>query len=209
LNEARNSVAVLGGAFDPVTDGHIAAAKYVLDACGIFDEVWLMPCLCHMYAKRMEAPHHRLRMCEIAAESVGGVVVSPYEIDRGLGGKTSELVRRLLAEDFPGARYDFSFVIGMDNANSFGRWASHKDLERAARFVVVPRPGIEPGGKFRWYESPPHILVPSSDRLIQTSSTLVRSMLRKGQHDMAAEHLHPGVLDYIKEHGLYGRIEGP
>src|SRR5512146_179286 len=44
--------AILGGAFDPVHNGHIELAQFVLDA-GQFDELWLMPCWKHLFGKKM------------------------------------------------------------------------------------------------------------------------------------------------------------
>lgn len=202
------SVAVLGGAFDPVTNGHVAMAKYVLDSCGVFDEVWIMPCHRHMFNKEMAAPEHRLEMCRIATEGMGSIRVSPYEIDQRLSGETYQLVRRLLDERFAKSQYDFSFILGMDNANIFHKWVNYRYLERLARFVVVARPGVDPEEDVDWYRREPHILVPPSDRLLQTSSTLVRSLLRSGQAAMAAQHMHPMVMEYIREHRLYRGNEG-
>jgi len=201
-------VAILGGAFDPVTAGHVRLAKYVQDSCGIFDEVWLMPCYSHMDNKQMTEGHHRLNMCRLAIEGFRGTLgACPYEIDQKLAGETYHLVKTLMEEDFAKHNYDFSFIIGMDNANTFSRWVNFRELERLTRFVVVPRPGVDPDPEVDWYHKSPHICVSASDRLVQTSSTLVRSMLYNGQWDMVKGHLDPKVVEYIRENGLYTKKE--
>jgi len=46
-------VAILGGAFDCITNGHVQVAKFVLDTSKTFDEVWLMPCYSHIFGKNL------------------------------------------------------------------------------------------------------------------------------------------------------------
>jgi len=53
----------------PPTLGHIENAKYVLNSCNIFKQIWLMPCLNHMYGKDMATAECRLEMCVIAAKA--------------------------------------------------------------------------------------------------------------------------------------------
>jgi len=196
----KKSVAILGGAFDPPTEGHLEVARYVLESSRIFDEVWLLPCYRHMFNKVMEDPEHRLRMCELATAGCGNIRVSSYEIDQRLAGETYQLVKKLCEEDFAKHQYDFSFIIGMDNAATFQTWVNFRELERMARFVVVPRLGVPTPEKTMWYHMPPHIVLPKGDKLIEMSSTTARKAILKGE---TPANVHPDVLTYIKEHHLY------
>jgi nicotinate (nicotinamide) nucleotide adenylyltransferase len=169
-----------------------------------------------MNGKNMVSAEHRLAMCELAAEVDGRIKVFDYEIKHQLAGETYQLVKRLLAEDFAKDRYDFSIVIGMDNANTFDRWVNYKDLERMMRFVIVPRSGykMEPG--VNWYLSPPHIYLASTDRsetdqkIMEVSSTEVR-MLWTSSNIPSAEYvskklakiLDDKVRNYMRENKLY------
>lgn len=67
----------------------------------------------------------------------------------------------VLAEDFARDRYDFSYMIRQDNANTFGRWVDYRHLERMIRFVVVA--GVEPDSKVDWRE--PHIAGAAAGRV--------------------------------------------
>jgi nicotinate-nucleotide adenylyltransferase len=201
-------VAILGGAFDPITQGHIALAKFVLDTSRTFDEVWLMPCYQHMYNKKMVSTDHRLNMCKEACTQDGRIKVCDFEIKNELRGETYNLVNRLLDTDFAKHEYDFSMIIGQDNANSFHRWINYEHLERLIRFVVVPRKGISPDPGVDWYSKPPHIYLHGETTIPEISSTEIRKELdvfwRDGTvTETVGKQLHPKVLEYIKNYGLY------
>ena len=46
-------IAILGGAFNPITIGHIATANFVLNNLSIIDEVWISPVYKHIFNKDM------------------------------------------------------------------------------------------------------------------------------------------------------------
>lgn len=83
-------VALLGGAFDPPTLGHIAVAKLVLDATNEFDEVWLTPCFKHMYNKQMSSAADRLTAILHMAQGDGRIKTFDYEIKNQLAVDTPQ-----------------------------------------------------------------------------------------------------------------------
>lgn len=196
-------VALFGGAFDPITAGHIQVAKHVLDNAVEFDEVWIVPCWQHLYGKKMADAEHRLAMVELACKCDGRLKVCDYEVKHQLAGETYHFVKRLMAEQYANKRYNFSYIIGQDNANSFDRWYNFSYLEKAIRFVVVPRAGIEPDTKAQWYRNGFHIALPPCPDLVQISSTKVRELVFRSMYDEAKKFLDPKVHDYIMEHKLY------
>lgn len=210
----KTKVAIMGGAFDPITIGHIKLAQFVLDTSTSFDEVFLMPCYHHMYNKETANESFRLKMCEIAAKMDGRIKVFDYEIKKKLRGETYNLVKHLLNEDFAKNQYDFSMIIGMDNANTFSRWINYEDLERMIRFVVVNRRGVEKNEKVDWYTKPPHIYLHAEDEIPEISSTQIRDAFfncayetnmraKELAEEFLRKSLPTGVFDYIREKGLY------
>jgi len=199
------NIALLGGAFNPITVGHIQVATFVLDTSKTFDEVWLMPCAKHMHGKKMASEKHRLAMCEIAAKTDGRIKVSDYEIKEELSGETYQLVKRLQNEDFAKSQFDFSIIIGMDNALNFDQWVNYENLERMIRFVVVPRKGysMEQRPKVNWFLKPPHIYLAGGEDtpIDNVSSTHVRDLVDSwiDYKDLVP----PGVFEYIEKHKLY------
>ena len=201
-------VAILGGAFDPPTLGHIALAKFVLDASKTFDEVWLMPCNKHMYNKKMASAEHRLEMCRIAASVDPRIKVFDYEIKHNLRGETYNLVKRLQNEDFAKHEYDFSIIVGMDNANTFDKWVNAKELERMIRFVVVSRQGVKRDEKVNWYLNAPHIYMVAETNIPETSSTDARELLRVPSLcgkmvPVLLELIDKNVYKYVVDNRLY------
>lgn len=207
-------VAILGGAFDPITNGHIEALKFVLNCSGAFDEGWILPCYSHMYGKKMSNPDHRLNMCKIAAGEDGRIRVCPFEIDHKLQGETYKVVKALLEYEWCDEQYEFSFIIGQDNADSFNKWVNYELLEKMVKFVVVPRKGEARDEKVNWYLNPPHIYMSPDNDIPKISSTQIRSALKKYRENdirdnkenvlpFLTQNLHPKVLDYILQNKLY------
>lgn len=209
----KKYVAILGGAFDPITIGHIKLAQFVLDTSKTFDEVWIMPCYKHIYNKDMESSEHRLNMSEIAAQMDGRIKIFEYEITNQLGGETYNFAKRILEEDYAKDEYDFSLIIGMDNANTFDQWVNYEDLERMMRFVVVDREGIERDPKIDWYLKNGHIYLNAESSIPEISSTQIRGWLSEinGKQLNPSEEtinslkksLPEGVYDYIEKNKLY------
>lgn len=208
----KTKVAVLGGAFDPITKGHIETAQFVLDISKKFDEVWLMPCHSHMNGKEMAPAEHRLEMCRIASRMDGRIHVSDYEVKHQLSGESYKLAKRLLAADSEfEANYSFSFVIGQDNANTFHNWVNFEELERLIPFVVVPRVGTAPDFSNPWYLKPPHIYLVGEREMKECSSTEVRmhyaritGSIPQTVHsiDKIQEMMDVKVMNYIAAEGL-------
>lgn len=197
----KTKVAILGGAFNPIHKGHIEVAKAVLDWSKTFDEVWLMPCYQHLYSKVLVSSKHRLEMCRIAARVDARIKVFNYEIEKQLKGETYHFVKTLLEEDFAKHEYDFSLIIGQDNANSFDKWVNYEFLEKAMRFIVVPRSGIEFDPKINWYLNAPHIYLTPEKSMIKISSTEIKEIL-KNKEVPSSELFDPEVYKYIQENNI-------
>jgi nicotinate-nucleotide adenylyltransferase len=202
----KTKVAILGGAFNPITIGHIQLAQTVLNTSGEFDEVWLMPAYNHMYNKEMVSTEHRLKMCELASQIDGRIKVFDYEIRNELAGETFNFFKRLKKEETLNERYNFSMIIGLDNANTFDKWVNYQELERMVRFVVVPRKGIERDINVDWYLKEPHIFLNNESDVIEVSSTQVRGILNQegiAKYKELEDKLHPDVIRYIYNNKLY------
>jgi nicotinic acid mononucleotide adenylyltransferase len=115
-----------------------------------------------------------------------------------------------LEENFAKDEYDFSCIIGQDNANTFDQWVNYEHLEKMVRFVIVPRKGIAPGGT-HWYFNPPHIYLRGESPILEVSSTQVREKLKElrtttfpgvARGELEAL-MPPEVVRYIEENGLY------
>lgn len=202
----KTRVAILGGAFNPIHNGHIQLAQFVLNTSGQFDEVWLMPAYNHMYNKDMVSAEQRLAMCEIASKKDARIKVFDYEIRNKLQGETYYFFKRLKEEKELTEKYQFAMIIGLDNANTFDKWVNYQELERLAQFVVVPRVGVERDTNIDWYLQRPHILLNGETKIQEISSTEIRKFFSDKNDQYTSniiDYLDKDVYSYIMENKLY------
>ena len=106
-------VAVLGGAFNPITIGHVQLATEIVHS-GLVDEAWLCPC-----GPRPDKPDmkttavQRFTMCELAINTMVSptfpIKVTAHEVEESMATYDSLCHLR---ERHP--ECEFSFVIGSD-----------------------------------------------------------------------------------------------
>jgi len=195
----KYQVAILGGAFNPITEGHIQIAKFVLNTSKQIDEVWLSPSYKHMYNKEMVSYEDRYKMCELAANTDGRIKVFDYEKVNNLGGETYHFLKSLTT-DKNYENYNFSFIIGQDNANTFDKWFNYENLEKLVRFIVIPRVGFSSVSD-AWYLKQPHIFLNYEKPIMEVSSTEVRNKIVKNED--VSGLLNNEVLEYINKNKFY------
>ncbi len=99
--ERNRRIGLLGLAANPPHDGHLEAARLVLEK-KLVDMVWLGPCYRHSFDKSLVSPEHRWEMT-LLMESEGIYVTN---IEFRLKGKsyTIETVKAL-KEEYPGCDF--------------------------------------------------------------------------------------------------------
>lgn len=191
---------VLGGSFDPVHNGHLAMARYVLDR-GLAHCLHVIPARISPHKSGTGAlPARRLDMVRLAFDAVPGVVVDQRELHRPGPSFTVDTLEEL-AREHPAD--SLLLVIGQDNLAGLGTW---RDIDRIARLAqvavlaregdtAVPGPGLPVDLNLRYCE----------DFHQPVSSTTIRAILRESGPGrmLAAAHLPPKVTEYIARHQLY------
>lgn len=188
-----NSIALFGGAFDPITVAHEQLAKMVYSSLGM--EVWLMPCFDHVYGKRMTAADYRWNMVQLVTQDSFFLKECNHEIRTQHEGSMYETLHAL-TDLYPGTL--FHLVIGMDNANSIHRWRKGELLVREYPCVVIGRKGYQ--SLTEWYLNPPHRFLPFN---IELCASNIREAIESGKNDWAEKNLNPKVWEYIQTHKLY------
>ena len=200
----RKKVGFLGGAFNPITLGHIEVAKFALN---LVHEVVFVPCNNHPWGKSLIAYGHRSYMCKLAMRT--GMLVGDFEKHWDLPGDTFSLITRI-KEDSIYKFDDLFFIIGMDEANEIQKWKNIKQLAQLVKFIVLPRQGVKMLKRTENFFEAPHIIIPDTVSLPQISSTEIRAHLENYHNTgnssrFLQDNLNPAVLNYIKSHGhLYG-----
>jgi nicotinate-nucleotide adenylyltransferase len=189
----------LGGAFNPVHNGHLLCARAAAEALGVAMVV-LIPC--HVGPHKLSDPamaaaEHRLMMCRLAVAGVDGFEIDDRELRRAGPSYTIDTVRELRQ-----AGWDkVPWLLGADQVESLPKWHQPHDLLREAQFHIMARPGWN----LDWKKLPPEYAV-LADRLVTSlmvdiSATDIR---RRVAHGLPIDFLTPpAVCQYITQHGLY------
>ena len=206
MKNHRPRLAVYGGAFNPPTRGHVAAASMLLE--NGFERVLVMPCFGHTFGKSLAPAKDRLLMAHQCFQHLPNVRVSSFEIDLGLNGSTFELVTRLpsLAEY---STHDIFLAIGSDEANQIHRWRRSEELRQLIPFVVIPRVGHALSAEGAWAHHSPHQVMCTSVLMRETSSTQVKQALLADDHETLKAMLMPEVLTHITASRLYAAAAQP
>jgi nicotinate-nucleotide adenylyltransferase len=191
---------IMGGTFDPVHNGHLAAARQLREVADLV-EVWLMPNAMppHRSAAPVASADDRLRMVRLAVDSQPGLVPSALEVDRGGISYTVETVREL-GRAFP--ERPFAILLGSDVALQIRSWHDADALLHETRFVIFNRPETTLAPQTL------HELgfEPSRTRIVHLDTPAiaahqVRDRLARGA---PIDDLVPAaVAEYIRSHHLY------
>ncbi len=136
-------VGVLGGTFDPIHCGHIAAADAAQQALQL-DEVLLIPSRIppHRADATRASAEDRYAMAALAARERPRWSASRIEIDRtGPSYSYDTLVQLRKARGYEGEP-QFFFITGADAFADIASWSRFPAVLDLANFVVVSRPGI-------------------------------------------------------------------
>ncbi|HVG26705.1 MAG TPA: nicotinate (nicotinamide) nucleotide adenylyltransferase [Acidobacteriaceae bacterium] len=198
-------VGFFGGTFDPPHRGHLVVARA---AARIFalDRVLLAPVGRQpLKSKAAEAGFDdRLRMVELACGGRDLLQATDVDGPRPDGGSnyTIDTLRRL-QPTLP-ADADLFVIVGADAFLSLRQWRSSDELLALAHWIVVSRPSqaaLSEDGLGLTPQQRAHVH-PLDGIAEPESATAIRARLRAGED---CRDLVPGaVLDYIREHHLYG-----
>jgi len=132
---------VVGGTFDPMHNGHIAAAEAAID-CAHLDEVVFVPTGTPPHRPPTVATaEQRLEMCRLATADDPRFSVSDIEVARG---GPSYTVDTLLSLRGANPHAELFLVLGWDAAALFRSWHRPQEVIALAPIVVVTRPGRRP-----------------------------------------------------------------
>ena len=135
------SIAVFGGSFDPVHNGHVMIARSALAELEL-DRLIVMPAAQSPFKpdQTLAPAAARMEMLRAAFSGEPEIEISSWELDRGGVSYSIETLRALAAEH-PEAQ--LFYLIGADHVATLPQWREADALAAAATFVVVPRPGAQ------------------------------------------------------------------
>ncbi|HZK20224.1 MAG TPA: nicotinate (nicotinamide) nucleotide adenylyltransferase [Treponemataceae bacterium] len=140
-------IAILGGTFNPIHNGHLALAEAVVSECG-YDKVVFIPAFYppHKKFNNEVSDADRLKMLILAIKNNPAFEVETCEIDRGGISYTIDTIEYLYnkynGENIHSNRLllgKIALVIGDDLAKDFYTWKSAKLLEQKTDIILARR----------------------------------------------------------------------
>ncbi len=193
-------VAIMGGTFNPIHNGHIKMAKYVTEH-NICDEVWFMPNgnPPHKKDETIADKTHRANMVKLAIEDFDKFHFCDIEVKRE---GYSYLVDTLkeLCESY---NYDFYFMLGADSLAQIEKWYNFEDYAKHCKFLAFGRSKSGDIKKISKYLSDKYSfdIICVDMPYVDIASTDIRKNLKSGH--LAVDFLPEKVYNYILDNELY------
>jgi len=202
-------IAILGGTFDPIHNGHLAAARSV-SSTFCTDEVHFVPAYSapHKQSRESTSAFHRFAMVALGIAPFEGYRSSALEVDaleKRYTVDTLDTMRSLYPD------VQLVFVMGTDMYRDFDTWKDFRRLFTLAHLAIVNRPGfmfrtdlaphriVNDGETIALPEKPGVFYLPFVEQPV--SSTDLREACRRGADIQG--WLPAPVWSYIERNKLY------
>jgi nicotinate-nucleotide adenylyltransferase len=199
LGLTQQRIGILGGAFDPPHNAHVAMAEAALVQFQL-DHLHIVPTGNAWHKPRaLSSATHRVQMARLAFGHLAGVTVNEVELHRQGPSYTIDTLRSLELQ-FPSA--EFFLFVGEDQGKALATWREIKEISERAIICVAER---DMSGAIK----PPVSVVSSHNIPTQAlklpplphSATEVRARVAQGQ---PIDALVPKTVAlYIQRHHLY------
>lgn len=195
-------IAILGGSFNPIHNGHLIAANAVYDS-GHFERVILMPAGKNpLKTSSTDYRNERYQMCCLATQSMDFVQVSDHEITQtALSYSYNSLVA--LADAYP--QHRLYWIVGYDIVFELEQWYNISGIFSDYGIAVVNRAGYSSAEAERTIQDLERrydtqlLRVPMLN--VEIASSQIRRRVR--QHQTICGYTTDAVIEYIHQNNLY------
>jgi nicotinate-nucleotide adenylyltransferase len=198
-----NSLAIMGGTFDPIHNGHLVVAEQVRHSFAC-DKVLFVPAASppHKNESTITAVADRLAMTKMAVESNPWFEVSALEIERPGPSYTIDTVREIKKNYQPENLY---FITGADAVLEILSWKDVNNLLASCKFIAATRPGYDLSNLQQRLKALPKEyfknIIPFYVPSLSISSTDIRNRVASGK---PIKYLLPESVErYIYDNLLY------
>jgi len=195
---ATKSIALFGGSFDPIHNGHLFVIEELLSSAR-FEKFIVIPAGNPWQKSVAASAAQRLAMVEIALKDYRNkyreLEISRFEIDDSRPSYAFQSIDYFTMQN-PGA--NLVWIIGSDAFEKIDEWKEIAKVAKSVKFLVITRPGQKlESAKVAKSITYSQIEINALD----ISSTKVRNLIKASE---PFDSLVPaGVAAYIKSHGIY------
>lgn len=200
--DAVSRIGVLGGTFDPIHYGHLAAAEEARVSLGLEAVLFVPAGVSPLKQDRPLTPApHRLAMTRLATADHPAFQVSTVDLDRAGPSYTVDTLAILQAGLGPAV--DLYFIVGADSLADLPRWRDPARLLKLGCLVAVSRPRheLDLAALERALPGVAERVIPLRVPLLDIAGTDLRQRVREGRP--IRYYVPPAVADYIQTHRLY------
>lgn len=194
-------IAIYGGTFNPIHNGHLHIATEFTDRLGV-DRLLFIPTNVppHKRPQSLQPAETRLEMCRLAVEETK-FEVSDLEIRRKGASYTVDTLEQL-AKIYPGS--PLYLIVGEDMFLTFLKWRNPQRIFQLATLCAAPRSehGVCPLKEYaRKIEALGAQVRIENITYLPISSTMVREAVKAGND--ISKMVPEKVADYIRRNHLY------
>lgn len=132
---------VFSGTFNPIHTAHLIIAESVRDALNLSEIIFIPAYIPPHRNTDLAAPHHRLKMIEIATKDNEFFYASDIEFRRHEKSYSYETVKQL--RESRTTKNKINFIIGADAFTHIDSWHESEKLAELVNFIIVARPESE------------------------------------------------------------------
>lgn len=186
------TIALFGGRFDPVHNGHLAVAREVLKV-NAADKVWFSLENQHQWRPIVASVKDRKKMLSLAIEEEKKFKIDDTPIE--LGGMTETIfVMRELRKK---TKDKILFLCGSDQLATFHEWTYWQEVEREVQFLIVARKG----SLIQHVPQNATVIDDPTYEPLDDSATRIRELIKNGKS--IAGLVPKTVEEYIFKNNLY------
>ena len=194
----NNAIAIIGGTFNPIHNGHVHIAHTVKEALNIKEVIFIPAGISVFKPHAKHNKYHRLNMVKLALSDYPYFNVSDIEINNNDFSYTINTIQQI-KELY---KKDIYFIIGTDALEKIFNWKNINNLFNLCKFVIINRPSHNLSHniitKMKKMGATIHLL----DTLAyEVSSSYIRQRIICGYE--VGHLINYRVNKYIKENTLY------
>ncbi len=214
LGEKR--IGLFGGTFNPIHLGHLRGAEEVREAFQLEQVIFIPASVPPHKTEEVAEASHRLEMVKLGTRGNQKFLTSDIELRRPGKSYSIDTIRYFRERH----REALFFILGRDAFLEIETWKDFRDLFSLCSFIIMTRPGskkisslpraLAPFFRYdrqvsAWVHTSGNAIFFKEINFLDISSTKVRELVGNGG---SIKYLVPPEVEaYIREHGLYQKME--